>query len=99
MTLAKEHPDDVLLGMQSNLLANPERGRVGEGTAGVRKARAADPARGKGKRGGFRHLFYYIEQDGQIYLLMIFNKDEQDELTKDQKKTLAKLIQELRETK
>ncbi len=70
-----------------------------EGTAGVRKARAADPARGKGKRGGFRYLYYYIEQDGQIYLLMIFSKDEQDDLTKDQKKTLAKLIQELRETK
>jgi len=70
-----------------------------EGTAGVRKARAADPARGKGKRGGFRYLYYYIEQDGQIYLLMIFNKDEQNDLTKNQKKTLAKLIQELRETK
>ena len=67
--------------------------------AGVRKARAADPARKKGKRGGFRYLYYYIEQDGQIYLLMIFTKDEQDDLTKDQKKTLAKLIQELRETK
>jgi len=99
MALAKEHADDVLLGMQSDLLANPERGRVVEGTAGVRKARAADPARGKGKRGGFRYLYYYIEQGGQIYLLMIFNKDEQDDLTKDQKKTLAKLIQELRETK
>ena len=99
MALAKEHADDVLLEIQNDLLANPNRGRVVQGTAGVRKARATDPARGKGKRGGFRYLYYYIEQDGQIYLLMVFSKGEQDDLTKDQKNTLAKRIRELRETK
>jgi len=38
-----------LLEIQSDLLENPERGRVIQGTAGVRKARVADPTRGKGK--------------------------------------------------
>ena len=99
MALAKEHADDVLLEIQNDLLANPKRGKVVQGTASVRKARATDPARGKGKRGGFRYLYFYIERDGQIFLLMVFSKDEQDDLTKDQKKTLAKLIRELRETK
>ena len=99
MALAKEHADDVLLEIQNDLLANPKRGKVVQGTAGVRKARATDPARGKGKRGGFRYLYFYIERDGQIFLLMVFSKDERDDLTKDQKKTLAKLIRELRETK
>lgn len=99
MALAKEHADDVLLEIQNDLLANPKRGKVVQGTAGVRKARATDSARGKGKRGGFRYLYFYIERDGQIFLLMVFSKDEQDDLTKDQKKTLAKLIRELRETK
>jgi hypothetical protein len=99
MALAKDHADEVLLEIQGDLLANPERGRVVQGTAGVRKARATDAARGKGKRGGFRYLYYYIERDGQIFLLMIFNKEEQDDLTKDQKKVLANLVQELRETK
>jgi hypothetical protein len=99
MALAKEHAEDVLLEIQNDLLANPKRGQVVQGTAGVRKARATDPARGKGKRGGFRYLYYYIERDGQIYLLMVFTKDEQDDLTKDQKKKLAKSIRELREAK
>jgi len=99
MALAKERSDDVLLEIQSDLFANPERGKVVQGTAGVRKARATDPSRGKGKRGGFRYLYYYIEQDGQIYLLMIFNKAEQDDLTKDQKTMLADLIRELKEAK
>ena len=58
LALAKEHSDDVLLEIQSDLLENPARGKIVEGTGGVRKARAADPARGKGKRGGFRYLYY-----------------------------------------
>ena len=95
--LAKEHADDVLLEIQSDLLENPERGKVVEGTAGVRKSRAADPIRGKGKRGGFRYLYYYIKRDGQIFLMMVFNKNEQDNLTAEQKKTLKKLIKELQE--
>jgi hypothetical protein len=96
--LAKERADDVLLQIQSDLLANPKTGKVVEGTAGVRKARVANPARGKGKRGGFRYLYFYIEQEGQIFLLMIFSKDEQDDLTREQKKELAKAVQKLKET-
>ena len=94
-TLAKEHADDVLLEIQSDLLENPTRGKVVQGTGGVRKARAADPARGKGKRRGFRYLYFFIERDGQIFLLMVFSKDEQDNLTKEQKKTLKNAINEL----
>jgi hypothetical protein len=97
VALAKQHADDVLLEIQSDLLENPTRGKVVDGTGGVRKARAADPARGKGKRGGFRYLYYFVERDGQIVLLMIFSKDEQDDLTKEQKKTLKKAISELME--
>jgi hypothetical protein len=97
LALAKQHADDVLLEIQSDLLKNPTRGKVVEGTGGVRKARAADPARGKGKRGGFRYLYYFIERDGQIFLLMVFSKDEQDDLTKEQKNTLKKAISELME--
>lgn len=96
LALAKDRADDVLLEIQSDLLENPERGPVIEGSAGVRKARVADPTRGKGKSGGFRYLYYYIEHDGQIYLLMIFSKNEQADLTSSQKKTLRQAIMTLR---
>lgn len=97
--LAKEHFDEVLLEIQNDLLKNPERGPVIEGTSGVRKARVGNPARGKGKSGGFRYMYYYIAKEGQIYLLMVFGKDEQDNLTKQQKKDLSKAIKGLREAK
>jgi hypothetical protein len=93
--LARDNAEDVLLGIQNDLLQNPLRGSIVQGTAGVRKARASDPSRGKGKRGGLRYLYYYIERDREIYLLMIFNKSEQDELTGDQKKILASVVREL----
>jgi hypothetical protein len=97
MALAKHRADDVSLEIQNDLLENPKRGSLIEGTSGVRKSRASDPTRGKGKSGGFRYMYYYIERDGQIFLLMVFNKNEQDNLTQKQKKTLCNLIRELRE--
>ena len=53
----------------------------------------------KERAAGFRYMYYYIERDGQIFLLMVFNKNEQDNhnLTQKQKKTLCNLIRELRE--
>jgi hypothetical protein len=33
-------------------------------------------------------MYYYFEQEGRIFLLMIFSKDEQDNLTAGQKKWL-----------
>ena len=86
---------EVLLGsIQSDLLDNPERGRVVPGLGGVRKARAADPARGKGKRGGFRYLYLYFVTDQEIYLLYLFSKNEREDLSPEQRKLLRELAAE-----
>jgi hypothetical protein len=58
------------------------------GTHPTNPRAGANPQRGKGKSGGFRYMYYYVEKDGQIFLLMIFSKDEQDNLTAAQKKWL-----------
>jgi hypothetical protein len=93
--LAREHADDVLANIENDLLQNPERDDLIQGTGGIRKSRAADPSRGKGKRSGLRYMYYYIEQDGQILLLMIFSKNEQDNLTAAQKRWLREHREEL----
>ena len=33
-------------------------------------------------------MYFYVERDAQIFLLLLYNKDEQDDLTKEQKKWL-----------
>ena len=79
LSLGKENLD-VLSAIQGDLLDNPERGRVVQGLGGIRKARAADPGRRKGKRGGFRYLYLYVVRKDHIHLLHLFDKDEQEDL-------------------
>ena len=33
-------------------------------------------------------MYFYVRQDSQIFLLLIYNKDGQDDLTSEQKKWL-----------
>jgi hypothetical protein len=70
----------VLLAIQGDLFDNPQRGTAVPGLVGIRKARAENPARGKGKRGGFRYMYYFLERDDEIYLLFLFDKGEQEDL-------------------
>jgi hypothetical protein len=94
LALGKEGSAEVLSAIQSDLLGNPERGRVVQGLGGIRKARTADPGRGKGKRGGFRYLYLYFVYDQEISLLYLFDKDEQEDLSPEQRKLLRNLASE-----
>ena len=90
--------DDGLAAMQRELLADPERGDVIPGCGGLRKLRVADPRRGKGKRGGARVIYLHVVEVNVIYLMDIYGKDEQEDLTADQKKVLKRLAEEVRRT-
>jgi hypothetical protein len=82
--------------IQGDLLDNPRRGTIVPGLAGIRKARAENPARGKGKRGGFRYMYYFLERDDEIYLLFLFDKGEQEDLNERQKTALRTVVAELK---
>jgi hypothetical protein len=77
---------DVLSSIQTDLLKNPARGDLVQGLGGIRKARCSNPERGKGKRSGFRYLFLYLEDRNQIHLLYLLDKDEQEDLSADERK-------------
>jgi mRNA-degrading endonuclease RelE of RelBE toxin-antitoxin system len=64
--------------------------------AGIRKARAENPTKGKGKRGGFRYVYYFLERDDEICLLFLFDKGEQEDLDEKQKATLRTMVAELK---
>lgn len=87
----------LLTAIQDELIKNPERGAVIPGAKGARKARIADPSRQKGKRGGFRYIYVYFEVYGRIYLLYIYGKNEQEDLTREQAKMLGEIVTETKE--
>ena len=87
----------MLYAIQNHLLANPKRGDIVQGTGGVHKARVADPQSARGKRASFRYLYLYLENRGHIYLLYLYGKGEQSDLSPEQKKTVTRLAQMIKE--
>jgi hypothetical protein len=88
---------EVLTAIQANLIEDPERWPVVQSTGGARKGRIADPRSGRGKSGGYRYLYLYLSHAGVIYLMYIFGKNEQSDLTPTQKKMIAELSAWIRE--
>ena len=81
--------DDEYAEFQQYLADNPRSGDVIQDTGGLRKIRWT--SNGKGKRGGVRVIYYHLNADAQIRLLLIYKKGVQDNLTEKQKKILRKL--------
>lgn len=88
-----EYLDDVGYSrLQQAMLKSPEAGDVIEGTGGLRKLRHGDPRRGKGKRGGLRVIYYWWDGGRQFWLFTIYDKDEMENLSSDEKKLLKSML-------
>lgn len=75
------------------LARQPEAGEEIPGTGGVRKLRWG--GKGKGKRGGLRVIYYFYNDSAPVFLLTVYGKGVQEDLTPDQKSrmtSLAKLL-------
>lgn len=86
--------DDEYAEFQSTLAAHPFAGDLIEGTGGLRKVRVAVGSRGK--RGGARVIYYYLDAAAQIRLLLIYRKGVKDDLSAAEKKVLRKLNEDWR---
>lgn len=82
-------PDDEFRAFQEMLIEDPEGGATIAGTGGFRKIRWGRP--GTGKRGGVRVIYYNVISKGRIYLALLYPKNEQDDLTEEQKRVLKQL--------
>ena len=85
---------ETLFAIQDELLQNPRKGDVIKATSGARKARIGGD--GRGKRGGFRYIYVYLELNERIYLLAFYDKKEQMDLTPQQAKALGELVRQLK---
>jgi len=87
---SKDLSEDDLRSIQILLTIDPEKGSVIPGCKGLRKLRWA--AKGHGKRGGARIIYYWAEKRNQILLLYLFPKNEIEDLTPRQYKILREYV-------
>jgi mRNA-degrading endonuclease RelE of RelBE toxin-antitoxin system len=80
--------DEQYTELQLALIHNPELGPVIAGTGGVRKLRWAAP--GRGKRGGYRVIYYVRRPKGIIWMLTMYPKNVTDSIP-------AHVLKEIRE--
>jgi mRNA-degrading endonuclease RelE of RelBE toxin-antitoxin system len=80
--------DEQYSQLQQALIDNPELGPVIAGTGGVRKLRWAAP--GRGKRGGYRVIYYVRRPKGIIWMLTMYPKNVADSIP-------AHVLREIRE--
>ena len=62
------------------IAANPESGDIVPGGGGIRKVRFA--IGGRGKSGGVRIIYYFHNERVPVFLLAVFAKNEQANLTR-----------------
>ena len=74
--------------LQEEMMKRPDAGDLIQGTGGLRKLRYADERRSKGKRGGLRIIYFFKAADDQFWLFTVYDKDEADDLSADQRKAL-----------
>jgi len=88
---SSEEKEEVISFLASNPLAGDEI----PGTGGVRKIRV--PAKGKGKRGGARIIYYWYSEDAPLYALLVYAKNRKTDLTPDEAKAVSALAKAIKE--
>ncbi len=85
--------DDELKALQVELIAQPEKGDLIQGTGGRRKVRMATGQQGKS---GSARVIYFLATAEVIYLVLAYAKNEKESLTAAEKAELKKLTQLLK---
>ena len=85
--------DDELKNLQVELIAQPEKGDLIQGTGGLRKISMATG--GQGKSGSVR-VIYFLATIEIIYLVLAYPKNVQDSLNQAEKSELKKLTKLLK---
>jgi hypothetical protein len=49
-----------------------------------------------GKRGAFRVIYYFYDEDAPVYAILVYGKNRQGDLTPDQRQKVAGLAETLK---
>lgn len=78
--------------LQKLLMEQPEAGDVIPGTGGVRKLRWRAP--GRGKRGGYRVVYFARMEQGVIWMLTMYPKNVKDDIPAHVLRQIRKAVED-----
>ena len=84
--------DEDYTALQEVLMQHPESGPVIPGSSGVRKLRWA--AVGRGKRGGYRVIYYVRRAHGVIWMLTMYPKNVAENIPAHVLRQIAKEVED-----
>lgn len=84
--------DEDYQSLQLALLLRPQLGPLIRQSGGLRKIRWSLP--GQGKRGGVRIIYYWDKASESFYMLYVYPKNAQEDLSAKQLRILKRLISE-----
>jgi hypothetical protein len=85
--------DDEYRELQNTLVEDPGRGDIIKGGGGIRKLRHA--VQGRGKSGGVRVIYYWVKDNHQIFMLVVYPKAKKDDLTDKETAILREYVKGL----
>ena len=84
--------DEEYGALQESLMRNPDVGPVIPGSGGIRKVRWA--AQGRGKRGGYRIIYYVRRTHGVIWMLTMYPKNVAENIPTHVLKQIRKEVED-----
>ena len=86
--------EDEQIEFKNYIGSNPYAGAVIPGTGGIRKIRWQSS--GHGKHGGARVIYYIYDENNPLYLLYAYPKNVQINISENEKKVLASVVDEIK---
>jgi mRNA-degrading endonuclease RelE of RelBE toxin-antitoxin system len=85
-------PEEHCRKLQAHLTEYPDDGVPIQGSRGLRIIRWV--FKKQGKRGGVRVIYYWVVNRETIYMIYIYSKSAQNDVSREQLRTRRKLVQE-----
>jgi len=83
--------EDQYRELQDDLRKHPDAGSKIKGSGGLRKLRWG--IEGQGKSGGVRVIYYWVVAEDRIFMVYMYPKSKQDDLSSEQLKALKKTVE------
>ncbi len=89
--------DEILRKLEIDIMKNPDKYPIIQGTGGLRKARIVIDDN-KGKSGGARVCFVDFVFAETVYLITVYGKKEKANLSKGERNNIKKVIEMIRKS-